>query len=161
MSSADYLYYLKKIVKRLSEEERTPMDILEFKIVDKFKLITNNNIEYHFKYAYNQVNYQIIFDDLGIKKVEFPKNQTIVVKQSKNTKKFFQSFLIMIVASAIVTSFLDAFSMGFNLLISVGFILLILVCLGKMINANNKIIDEEMAYKQKKMLEFFVNNNLE
>ena len=43
LTKAEYVLYLKKIAIRLSEDERTPIDILNFLIIDSFKLITNDN----------------------------------------------------------------------------------------------------------------------
>ena len=57
LTELEYTFYLKKIAVRLSEDENTPIDILDFEIVEAFKFFLNNTEEYHFKYAYLSCKY--------------------------------------------------------------------------------------------------------
>lgn len=89
LTRSEYNRYLKAIAKRLSKDENTPADILDFQIVDSFKMESNGATEYHFVYRYLETKYFIIFDDLGIKKIEFPKDKSVFRKQQKKQQDIF------------------------------------------------------------------------
>lgn len=149
LTKAEYVLYIKKIATRLSEDERTPIDILNFLIIDSFKLITNDNEEIHFIYDYQNVKYTIVFDDLGIKKIEFPKNKTLEFKKSKFDKKFMIYFIGTIIALGLLSLIID---IG---IVSGLSVLIILILLKRNLNTKNKLAEEEKLLKKNKLSEFF------
>lgn len=149
LTKAEYVLYLKKIATRLSEDERTPIDILNFLIIDSFKLITNDNKEIHFIYGYQNVKYTIVFDDLGIKKIEFPKNKTLELKKSELDKKSMIYFIGTIIALGLLSLIID---IG---IVSGLSVLIILILLIRNLNTKNKLAEEEKLLKKSKLSEFF------
>lgn len=149
LTKAEYALYLKKIATRLSEDERTPIDILNFLIIDSFKLITNNYEEIYFIYSYQGVKYTIVLDDLGIKKIEFPKNKTLELKKIKQDKKFMIYFISTIIALGLLSFKID---IG---IVSGSSVLIILILLIRNINTKNKLVEEEKLLKKSKLAKFF------
>ena len=155
LSEEENCFYVKRLAIKLSEEINTPVDIFDLKIIEKFKLVANNIDEINIKYSYKNIEYLAIFDDLGIKKITFPKNKTISIAKQKNDKKFLICFLVMIVLMGVLGVFID---LG---IVSLLYVVIILSLLGKTLAANNKIVEEERKIKQKQMLNFLNKNNLD
>lgn len=155
LTKAEYTRYLKNIAVRLSEDENTPADILNLQIIDCFKTTSNNCTEYHFIYSYRGVKYFVIFDNLGIKKIEFPKDKTIFAKKRNNERKFLIYFIISIIFFGVLGSIIDV---GIAAILGVSTVLLLLC---KTLRSNNAIIEKLRAIKKERLTKFLFENNLD
>lgn len=152
LTKEEFNVYLIKLAKRLIEDN-TPVDILPLNIKKTFKIIVNDNEEFHFLYEYEKKEYIVIFDNLGIKKIQIPPNNSYIIQKKSNDKKFLILYLISIL-------FFGVLSIFWNISV-IALIVSIFLLLSKNLLANNKIIEEQKKEKEKNFEKFMKDNNFQ